>query len=85
MERDLERTFAANLVAYRMARGMSQEALAHAVGVHRTYMQRLETAKQSATLRTVGSIADHLGVSPIDLLCPPKQPDMDDRLSGSFD
>jgi len=70
MDSDLERTFAANLVAYRMARNMSQEQLAHTVGVHRTYMQRLETAKQSATLRTVGSIAQHLGVSPLDLLRP---------------
>jgi len=68
MDNDLERTFAANLFAYRMARGMSQEELAHTVGVDRTYMQRLETAKQSATLRTVGSIAQHLGVNPIDLL-----------------
>ena len=73
MDDDLERTLATNLVAYRMARGMSQEALAHTVGVHRTYMQRLETAKQSATLRTVGSIAQHLGVNPLDLLSTPRQ------------
>ena len=71
MDSDLERIFAANLVAYRMARGMSQEELAHTVGVHRTYMQRLETAKQSATLRNVGSIARHLVVNPIDLLRSP--------------
>ena len=69
---DLENAFAANLVAFRRVRGMSQEALAHAVGVHRTYMQCLESAKQSATLRTVGQIANMLGVEPLEMLTPTK-------------
>ena len=70
MSGDLESTFAANLVAMRKERGMSQEALAHEVGVHRTYMQRLESASQSATLRTVSRIAAHLDVDPLTLLTP---------------
>jgi transcriptional regulator with XRE-family HTH domain len=70
MKGDLEQILAANLVAYRMEHSMSQEELEHRAGVHRTYMQRLETAKQSATLRTVDNIAESLGIDPLDLLRP---------------
>jgi len=42
MEGDLQRNIGRNLRAYRQARGLSQEAFAEVLGVHRTYMGAVE-------------------------------------------
>ena len=68
MEGDLQTTVGRNLRAYRQARGLSQEAFADLVGVHRTYMGGLERGERNLTLKSVERIADRLGVSPLDLL-----------------
>ena len=70
MEGDLQRLLGANLRRYRLARGLSQEALADVVGVHRTYMGGLERGERNLTLRSVERIAAQLGVEPLALLQP---------------
>ena len=70
MEGQLQREFGANLRAYRVARGLSQEAFADVVGVHRTYMGGLERGERNVTLRSVERLAAKLGVEPLTLLQP---------------
>lgn len=68
MEGDLQRAVGRNLRRYRQERGLSQEAFADMVGVHRTYMGGLERGERNLTLRSVERIADLIGVNPIDLM-----------------
>ena len=68
MEGDLQRTLGDNLRAYRAARGLSQEALAEVLDVHRTYMSDLERGKRNLTLKSVERIAERLKLDPLDLL-----------------
>ena len=68
MEGDLQRTIGANLRAYRLERGLSQEAFARVLDVHRTYMGGLERGERNLTLRTVERLAAKLGLEPLELL-----------------
>lgn len=67
MEGDLQKTVGRNLRAYQ-ARGLSQEAFADMVGVHRTYMGGLERGERNLTLRSVDRIAEQIGVDPLALM-----------------
>lgn len=67
-EGDLQRTIGRNLRAYRDARGLSQEALAVAIHVHRTYMGSLERGERNLTLRSVERLAARLEIEPMELL-----------------
>jgi transcriptional regulator with XRE-family HTH domain len=51
-----------------MADGMSQEAFADVLGVHRTYMGGLERGERNVTLRTIERLAARLGTDALDLL-----------------
>jgi transcriptional regulator with XRE-family HTH domain len=68
MEGDLQRAVGHNLRAYRQARGLSQEAFADVLGVHRTYMGGIERGERNLTLKSLERIADRLGLDPLDLL-----------------
>jgi transcriptional regulator with XRE-family HTH domain len=68
MEGELQRTVGRNLRAYRQARGLSQEAFADMLGVHRTYMGGVERGERNLTLRSVERIAERIGVEPLALL-----------------
>lgn len=68
MEGDLQRAVGRNLRRYRQERGLSQEAFADMVGVHRTYMGGLERGERNLTLRSVERIAAVIGVDPIELM-----------------
>jgi len=68
MEGDLQRAVGRNLRAYRLERGLSQEAFADLVGVHRTYMGGLERGERNLTLRSVERIAAMIDADPMDLL-----------------
>lgn len=68
MEGDLQRTLGLNLREYRKRRGLSQEAFADLVGVHRTYMGGLERGERNLTLRSVERIAAQLELEPLQLL-----------------
>lgn len=60
--------FARNLRKFRNAKGLSQEALAHEAGVHRTYVSALERSKYSVSLDLMDELAEALGVLPEDFL-----------------
>jgi transcriptional regulator with XRE-family HTH domain len=60
-------TMAMRLKTLRKARGVSQEALAKRAGISRTYLARLETARQDPTLSTLEKLAKALKV-PIEKL-----------------
>jgi transcriptional regulator with XRE-family HTH domain len=68
VEGDLQRTVGRNLRAYREARGLSQEAFADVLGVHRTYMGAIERGERNLTLRSVERIVGCLDLDPLVLL-----------------
>jgi transcriptional regulator with XRE-family HTH domain len=60
--------FAANLRRARRAKGLTQEALADAAGVHRTEIGLLEHAKRDPRLTTIAKLAEALETTPSRLL-----------------
>ncbi len=74
MEGELQRVVGRNLRAHRIERGLSQEAFAEVLGVHRTYMGGVERGERNLTLRSVERLAAHLGVDPLVLLTDPTRP-----------
>ena len=68
MEGDLQRTVGRNLQAHRRTLGLSQEAFADVLGVHRTYMGGVERGERNLTLKSLERIAERAGVDPLDLL-----------------
>ena len=75
MEGDLQRTVGRNLRAHRLARGLSQEAFADVLGVHRTYMGGVERGERNLTLKSVERIAERIGVEPLALLAAADRPE----------
>ncbi|MGK2348588.1 helix-turn-helix domain-containing protein [Actinomyces sp. W5033] len=67
---DLQKVVGRNLRAYRLERGLSQEALAEALGVHRTYMGGIERGERNLTLKSVEKIAEKLDVEARELMGP---------------
>ena len=70
MEGDLQRTVGRNLRSYRKARGLSQEAFADMLGVHRTYMGGIERGERNLTLKSIEKIASRINLEPLMLLTP---------------
>lgn len=68
MQGDLQRIVGRNLRAHRRARGLSQEAFADELDVHRTYMGGLERGERNLTLKSLERIAERLELDPVDLL-----------------
>ncbi len=66
----LRTIFARNLRETRLARGLSQEALADAAGLDRTYISLLERERYSVSVDTLEEIARVLEVAPQDLITP---------------
>ena len=71
MQGDLQRIAGANIRAIRKQRGVSQEQLADALGVHRTYMGGVERGERNLTLRSLERLAERMGVDPVSQLQPP--------------
>ena len=65
---DIRRVFGANVRRYRVAAGLSQEAVAVKMGVDRAYVSGMERGQQNVTLLTMWHLAEALGVRPADLL-----------------
>lgn len=65
---DLQRAVGRNLRAHRKAKGLSQEAFAEFIGIHRTYVGAVERGERNLTLATVERYAERIGVTPLDLL-----------------
>lgn len=66
----MQLTFGRNLRAYRQTRGLTQEAFADLLGVHRTYMGGVERGERNLTLRTIERIAQQIEAEPLALLSP---------------
>jgi transcriptional regulator with XRE-family HTH domain len=64
----LRAIFADNVRNLRKERGLSQESLADASGLHRTYIGSVERCERNLSLDNIGKIAAALGVSPDSLL-----------------
>lgn len=62
------KAFGKVLKELREAKGLSQEALAHAINSHATHISRLENGHKQPTLTTIFKIATNLGVKPEDLI-----------------
>ena len=60
--------FAANVRRRRLELGLSQEELAEAAGVHRTYVGMLERCEKNVTIYNIERIAVALQVEPSTLL-----------------
>lgn len=60
--------FATNVRKRRRALGLSQEDLAEAAGVHRTYIGMLERGEKNVTIYNIERVADALGIEPAELL-----------------
>lgn len=60
--------FAKNLRLMRRKAGLSQEALAHKAGLHRTYIGAIERCERNISLKNVERLANALGVNPSILL-----------------
>ncbi len=58
----LEDVFGANLRRLRKEQGLSQEQLAHDVGLAPSYLGQLERGQRSATLGVVQRVSERLGV-----------------------
>lgn len=65
---DLQKAAGRNLRTYRLERGLSQEAFAEVLGVHRTYMGGVERGERNLTLQSVERIASTLRIDPLELL-----------------
>jgi transcriptional regulator with XRE-family HTH domain len=90
---DLTGKFGARLREFRELRGLSQEALADAAGIHRTHVSLIERNKRSVRLDTLFRLAHALEVDAADLVRgltnPRPQPEMPvpsefDRLFSSI-
>lgn len=56
------KVFANNLKRYRKECGLSQEAFAEKVGLHRTYISAVEREKRNISIDNIQKIADALGI-----------------------
>jgi transcriptional regulator with XRE-family HTH domain len=63
---DLRSLVAKNLRDIRSAKGVSQEDLAHRTNLNRNYIGMLESGKNSPTVKTLGRIADALGIDAVE-------------------
>ncbi|QCO02831.1 XRE family transcriptional regulator [Azospirillum argentinense] len=79
---DMPDILALNIRRLRLAKGITQEELAHRAGMDRSYLGGIERAEHKATVVTVGRLAMALSVLPRDLLeLPPNHPYLA-RLAG---
>jgi transcriptional regulator with XRE-family HTH domain len=68
VEGTLQRRFGQNLRAYRESTGISQEAFAQKLDVHRTYLGGIERGERNLTLKVVERLAARLQLDPLTLL-----------------
>ena len=68
MEGDLQLRFGRNVRRLREQRGLSQEAFADVLAVHRTFVGGVERGERNLTLRTVERLSARLDADPLDLL-----------------
>lgn len=67
-KKSLRKIFATHLRTMRNERGLTQEELAHRVGLHRTYVSSLEHGERNVSIDNIERLARALGVEEIELL-----------------
>lgn len=67
---DILNLFSSNIRRIRKDRGLTQEELADACGMHRTYISAIERGKRSISLNNISKIAASLQVEPYELFMP---------------
>lgn len=65
---EIRRRFGQNLRAVRKAQGVSQEHLAYAAGIDRSYVGKIERGEVNLTIEKLYLLAKTLGCSPKDLV-----------------
>lgn len=65
---DVRRTIGANVRRFRLARDLSQEAVAGLMGVDRAYVSALELGRRNPTVITLWQVSIALGVSLAELV-----------------
>ncbi|WP_422035544.1 helix-turn-helix domain-containing protein [Reyranella sp.] len=68
---DIRKVFGTNVRSYRLAAGLSQEAVAARMGADRAYISAIERGLQNVTLLSIWETAQALSVRPADLLMEP--------------
>ena len=68
MQNDPKKLVGTRIRELRLARGISQEALADEAGIHRTYMGSVERGERNISLENIVKIARALRVAPSELL-----------------
>jgi transcriptional regulator with XRE-family HTH domain len=71
VEGDLQREFGRNLRRLREQRGLSQEAFADALAVHRTFVGGVERGERNLTLQTIERLSARVDADPLVLLGAP--------------
>ena len=67
---DLRTTFAKNVKKFRQDKHLSQEELAFACDLHRTYISDIERSKRNVSIDNIEKIAVALEIAPYLLLIP---------------
>ena len=67
-DEELKAAFGKRLRSIRKSRGLSQETLAHACGLDRTYVGGVERGERNISLINIHRIATALGIGPDELL-----------------
>ena len=75
MDDDLRDIFATNLRRLRHDRGLSQDELADAAGMSRSYLAQIETGKYHVSLKIIGKLARALAAEPAEFLRRPARRD----------
>jgi len=65
---EFTRKFGENLRRLREERGISQEQLANAAGLHRTHISLIERDRRSVRLETLERLAIALGIEPAEII-----------------
>ncbi|DAB30927.1 MAG TPA: transcriptional regulator [Sulfurimonas sp. UBA12504] len=68
MNKNLQQIFANNILLIRKEMGLSQEDFATKIGIHRTYMGKIERGESNITFNTLQNIATSLNIEPYKLL-----------------
>jgi transcriptional regulator with XRE-family HTH domain len=68
LQEDIEVTVGNRIQVLRREKGFTQDEFALRAGLNRTHLYRLESGKQSVTLRTLKIVADALDVKISDLV-----------------
>lgn len=68
MESSLAQVLGNRIRDARLARGLSQEALAHKCGFHRTYIGMIERAEKNLSVQALAKLASGLNTTMAELL-----------------